>query len=337
MNFNMATLHREFVLFNKEIKLTTNRKESLKTSRKTIKKRIKKWFSENKPNELQPKFWGQGSFEMNTTINPILTTNEDGEKILKYDLDYGVYFIEKVGEDNQRAIQTWHNWIFDAVDDHTNMDSIDKNTCVRVVFADYHHIDLPIYYKNGEIPQLAHRIKSWIDSDPKAFYEWFNSNKTLQLERIVRALKAWKNYRETNNTNLKLPSGFELTILAKNNYHEDEFDDVAFRETIRNIDVELNKPNGFKCLRPTTPIDEDVFSGYSETRKNNFLSALKSLLNDCDRAKNENNFKKASEYLRDNQFGNRFPKGDDMDDVKKSEDLKRSIGKFDISPKPYGY
>jgi len=333
----MAILHKEYNNFNSEVKLTPARKESLKTSKKSIRKRIQKWFSDNKPDELQPKFAGQGSFEMNTTVNPIPVVDNDGNRLLKYDLDYGVYFIEKKGENNKRSIQTWHDWVFDAVDDHTNKDSIDKNTCVRVIFVDGHHIDLPIYYKKDEVIELAHKSKDWIVSDPKEFYEWFNDKKTSQLERIVRYLKAWKNYRELNNTNLKLPSGFEMTILATNNYVADDNDDVAFRETVRKINTELNKPNGFKCLRPTTPKNEDVFGGYSDTRKNNFLSTLKSLLDDCDKAKDTKNFKKASEYLRNNQFGTRFPLGEDKDEEQKSNELKRSIEKSMIIPKPYGY
>lgn len=333
----MAVLHKEFINYNKNIKLSDARKDSLKKSRKELRKKMRTWFKENKPNELQPKFGGQGSFDMNTGVNPIPIYDEDGEKLLKYDLDDGVYFIERNDEDNKRAISTWHDWVFDSVDNHTGEDSIRKTTCVRVVFADGHHIDLPIYYKIDELIELAHKSKSWQESDPKEFVEWFNNLKTKQLERIVRYLKAWKNYRENNNSSLKLPSGFELTILASNNYVEDDNDDKSFRETIRNIDYELNKTNGFKCIRPTTPVNEDVFEDYSKTRKKDFLNTLSSLLKDLDKADEENNFKKASEVLRDNQFGNRFPLGEDKDEKDKSKDLSKAIGMASITPKPYGY
>lgn len=333
----MATLHKEFIGFNKQIRLTDSRKEKLKTSRKDIKKKIRKWFKDNKPDELQPKFHGQGSFEMNTGNNPIPVTDVDGNALLKYDLDFGVYFIEKDGEDNKKTIDTWHNWVYQAVENHTNQKPIKKTTCIRVLFSDGHHLDLPIYYKLEDVIELAHKSKDWIESDPKEFYEWFNNLKKAQLERILRYLKAWKNYREEKNTNLKLPSGFELTILAANNWVEDDNDDKAFRETIRKIDEELNKDNGFKCLRPTTPKDEDVFADYSETRKTNFLNTLSNLLSDLDRAKDEKNFKKASETLRDNQFGERFPLGEDADEKDKSNNLGAAIGSAAIRPKPYGY
>ena len=332
----MAVLHKEFTKYNKEIKLTASRKEKLKTSRKDIKKKIRKWFEENKPNELQPKFHGQGSFEMNTGINPIPEKDDENNTLLKYDLDYGVYFIEKEDEDNRKLIDTWHNWVYNAVENHTDKKPIRKTTCIRVVFSDGHHLDLPIYYKLEDVIELAHKSKDWIKSDPKEFYEWFNNLKNAQLERIVRYLKGWKNYRELNNTSLKLPSGFELTILAANNYVEYDNDDKAFRETVRKVDEELNKTNGFKCLRPTTPKDEDVFENYSETSKNNFLTTLRSLLNDLDRAKDEKNFKKASEILRNNQFGDRFPLGEDENEKDKSNNLGSSIGAALVKPKPYG-
>ena len=332
----MARLHKEFIHFNRELKLTTVRKDGLKNSRKEIKRKIRNWFDENKPDELQPKFAGQGSFETNTIVNPIPEYENDVIR-RRYDLDYGIYFIENDGEDNKRAIETWHNWVFEAVEDHTDQAPIKKNTCVRVIFADGHHLDLPIYYKKDGIITLAHKTKDWIESDPKEFYDWFNTEKNAQIERIVRYLKAWKNYRENKNSSVKLPSGFSLTILAVNNYAEFDNDDQSFRETIWKMHSELSRTAGFKCLRPTTPVGEDVFQEYSETRKTNFMNALESLLGDMERADDEKNFREASEILRNNQFGSRFPLGEDKDDDKKSASLAAALGAAGIKPKPYGY
>ncbi len=50
----MARLHKEFIQFNKELKLTTVRRDGLRKSRKDIKRKIRNWFAENKPDELQP-------------------------------------------------------------------------------------------------------------------------------------------------------------------------------------------------------------------------------------------------------------------------------------------
>lgn len=330
----MATLHKEYNKFIKIIRLTDNRKKSLKKSRKQLRKTIRNWFAEKKSDKLQPKFYSQGSFMMNTIINPIPV-----DELVKYDLDDGIYFIEKPNEDNRENIDTWHNWVYESVNNHTKKETIRKKSCVRVIFADGHHIDLPIYYQLDQdgTPELAHRKESWKDSDPKKFTEWFNEKAAgnAQLTCMVQYIKAWKNFKENKNTHLKLPSGFALTILVVNNYVEDDNDDVAFRETIRAMYNELSKIGGFQCLRPTTPEGENIFADYYITAETNFLNALKNLLEDCDRANEEKNFKTASEYLRDNQFGDRFPKGEDIDEDEKARNLAKSLSSDKIKPKPY--
>ncbi len=328
----MATLHKEYNVFYDKIKLTGKRKDDLLGSRKSLREKIEKWFSENKSDRLQPTFAGQGSFEMDTTVNPIVEI-KDGVEFRKYDLDDGVYFYEKAGENNRENIDTWHNWVYEAVNTHTVKETQRKNTCVRVIFADGHHIDLPIYYKNGNTPQLAHRSEGWINSDPVEFTEWFQKNASKQIKRLVRYLKAWKDFRKDKNSNLNLPSGFALTILVVNHYKEYDNDDEAFRETIRSMYNSLSSYNGFKCLRPTTPKGENVFADYSDTRKSDFLTQLKNLLNDCDKAKDEKNFKKASEYLRDKQFGDRFPKGDDVDEKSQKKQMSDTLKTAYIPPK----
>ncbi|TCI95089.1 cyclic GMP-AMP synthase DncV-like nucleotidyltransferase [Tenacibaculum sp. M341] len=334
----MATLHKEYNTFYNTIKLTDNRKDGLLGSRKAIRKKVKDWFKEHKSDRLQPTFKGQGSFEMDTTVNPIVVKDENGNELRAYDLDDGIYFKEKENENNRENIATWHNWVYEAVKNHTNTkDPIRKNTCVRVVFANGHHIDLPIYYKDGDTPELAHRSKDWIDSDPVAFTDWFIKKSNKQMKRLVRYIKAWKDYRQQKNTHLKLPSGFALTILIVNNYVSDDDDSTAFRETVRNIYNTLTSYNGFKCLRPTVPVNDDVFAEYSDSRRENFLTTLYSLVNDCDRANDETNFKKASEYLRDYQFGDRFPKGNDTDENAQKKSMSDELKTAYIPPKPYGY
>lgn len=330
----MATLHKEFIKFNKDIKLTSTRKEDLVGSRNAIKERIKKYFREEKSRELQPKFHPQGSFEMNTTVNPIPEKDDSGKTLRKYDLDYGVYFVENSGENNKKSISTWHDWVYNAVKSHTEK-SIRKNTCVRVYFSDGHHIDLPIYYKKGDNnPELAHRSKGWLISNPVEFTNWFNdeAKKDQQLRRIVRYLKAWKNYRQIKNTHLKLPSGFALTILATNNFTPNQSDDVAFMNTVKAIRDKLNRR--FECLRPTTPKGENVFGDYSTSRENDFMNTLNALLNNCLKAHSEPNFRKASEYMR-KDFGDRFPLGEDATDNEKSSRLGGFLGSS-IAKKPYG-
>lgn len=331
----MAVLHKEFVEFDKKIRLTEAKKTDLKNSREGLRKQIKSWFSQNKSDEIQPKFHTQGSQQMNTGNNPIAFF-ENGEKLYPYDLDDGIYFIEKEGENNRRTIEEWHQWVYTAVEGYTAKNPEKKNACIRVVFSDGHHIDLPIYYKEGDEIELAHKADGWLETDPKAFYEWFNKKKNTAIERITRIIKAWKNYQENEDDDLKLPSGFELSILVVENYVEDDSLDDSFRLTMTAILEKLEKPMGFKCLRPTTPVGEDLFKDYDLERRSKFLEKLRHLIEDAEKAKEESNFKRATEILRDKQFGDRFPYGEDRDEKEKSKRLENCLIGAVVNPKPYG-
>lgn len=281
----MANLHDTFIEFDCDvIKLGSIKKSELRTSRNAVRSDIEKYFDNNRPNH-SVHFKGQGSFVMHTTILPI-----SGE----YDVDDGVYIF---GEKEDRpSPQTAHNWIYEAVKDRTGQETIDKNTCVRVQYAKQYHIDLPIYYKTessndeftidtDEIPQLAHKSKSWIASDPYAFKLWFENeaNGKPQLKRIVRYLKAWTDNKRDVNGKLILPSGLVLTILACNNYHSNDRDDLSLLETLKNIqkkiDDRANFFGSYVCYRPTIDENENLLKKYSSnTTKNNFLDTLDSFI-----------------------------------------------------------
>jgi hypothetical protein len=307
----MANNHEQFIAFNKTIAIIESKKDTLTGNRKALRDVIRKYFKENKPNEIKPAFRSQGSFVMKTTVNPIPQWSEEDKKDLyKYDVDDGIYFIGK--EDDRKSINTYHNWIYDAVKDHTGKGAEDKTTCVRVLYADGHHIDLPIYFKvksDKTIPELAHKSKGWIDSDPKEFFEWFNNlvDEKQQLRRIVRYLKAWCDYRNNQNTSIKMPSGFMMTILASNNISYNDRDDIALKETLENIQDSINKDYGgkFECKRPTTPKGEDLFANYSDTKRDNFLNQLNSFVTSAQQAIAGKNPKESCLKWQ-KHFGDRF-------------------------------
>lgn len=309
----MANNHDQFIVFNDTIELTKTKKDTLKGNRTVLRRTIKKYFDENKPDEIKPNFRSQGSFVMKTTVNPIPRKTDDGKKDLyKYDVDDGVYFIGDEGENDRKSIDTYHNWIYDAVKDHTEKGAEKKNTCVRVCYADGHHIDLPIYYKideDGSIPELAHKSKGWIDSDPKEFFEWFNNlvYSNQQLRRIVRYLKAWCDYRNFQNSSVKMPSGFIMTILTSENIVYDTRDDIALKKTIENIQKKIDKNHGgkFECKRPTTPRGEDLFANFSNARRDYFLSQLDSFITSARQAIDGKN-PKTSCLKWQKHFGDRF-------------------------------
>ena len=95
----MANLHQAFLDFNDSIQLDSNHKDSLRSSRNAVRDRIRRFFNE-KGFSLQPRFHGQGSFMMNTIIEPLSK---------EFDIDDGVYFISD--NDPEYSVQTFHNWI----------------------------------------------------------------------------------------------------------------------------------------------------------------------------------------------------------------------------------
>lgn len=288
----MADCHSLFQDFNKAIALGSDRKKELRRSRDAVRKKIRRYFQEQQKG-FSPKFHGQGSFMMNTIIEPL-----DKE----FDIDDGIYF--EVESEPKQKISTLHRWVLEAVKGHTNQDPIDKQTCVRVVYANSYHIDLPIYYiAPGETPQLAHKGKGWIESDPREFLRWFNDqvDEAKQLKRIVRYLKAWSDYRKGD-----LPSGLIFSILAVSNISFNDRDDVAFYETLVNIKSSLDSE--FVCHRPTTPKDEDLLEDYSNTNKDYLLGRLNSFIRDAEKAlSDETSLEDASKAWRRHFDRNRFP------------------------------
>ncbi len=312
----MANCNEHFKEYNGVIRLTDARRKKLKSSRRELRNKVRKWFKENKPNETQPKFGGQGSMMMDTIINPIPRKVIEGkEEVTKlyYDVDDGIYFEGDKSVDDRPTPATYHNWVYEAVKGHTNTDPIDKNTCIRTIFSDGRNIDQPIYYKKGAIPELAHKRDGYIESDPRAFTEWFNekAEKESQLRHLVRYGKGWCDKREFENESKSMPSGLIITILfAENAVYRKDRDDIALKETLLAVQTKLTK--SFECNRPTTPKGENLLKDYAH--KDYFLKCLADFIEDAKKALQEKNFRKSTELWR-KHLSERFPLGEDKDDI----------------------
>ena len=296
----MANNHEQFIAFNESI--TSSKCGTLKTNREKIREKIRKYFKGKWPYKIQPQFHWQGSYAMHTILNPI--KDEDGLGV--YDLDDGVYFIGD-SLDQRETVDWYHNEVLEAVKDHTTQGSEDTKPCVRVNYADRHHVDLPIYFMvdGDKHPTLAHKADLWMDSDPREFLKWFNGREEHpQLRRIVKYLKAWADYTNACK-NGKMPTGCILTMLAVKHYSANGRDDIAMKDVLNSIYDELSAEDGFHCYRPTFPENEDLFEHYKESRKNFFLNQLKLFSQDATRAVESKNQKdgclKWQKY-----FGDRF-------------------------------
>ena len=297
--------HKLLSDFDSAIRLNDSKKSKLKSNQSALRNKIKKHFKDN--DWGTPKFHTQGSFLLNTNLNPIKKTTGDGEVKEEYDLDDGVYFI--CSEADRKEPATYHDRIMKAVKGH-GVSEVDKATCVRVIYTDGHHIDLPSYWLAivGDAPQLTHKSNGYTDSDPKEFKSWVdkkisNVNSNGQLRRVIRYLKAWKDYREDSNSSLRMPSGFILTILACNNFVASDQDDASLRKTLIAIKSKLDFK--FECYRPTTPTNEELLGKYS---KDSLLDELDKIIINANKVDDSDCEYESSEHWR-KSFGHRFPLG----------------------------
>ena len=331
----MANCNNLFTEFNKSIRLDDNRRVTLREKRNDLRKRINGGYDVVKNLdrlEHVMEFQSQGSYVMDTIINP---SNQDDQ----YDIDDGIYFLGSLSRDDRPQPATFHNWIIKSIEagksDNEIEEIVDKNTCVRVVYKGRngdlnYHVDLPIYYTiDIRQPDLADKKEWWHISNPIEFIIWFENKiksgfkkefilesrlysnefdtwlndmrkKDHQLRKIVRYLKAWGDFIKGD-----MPPGIVMTILAGENYAEDLRDDIALKNTLINISDYLNN-NGFKCIRPTTPIGEDLFENYKPEEKEYFKNALNSFIESAKQAIEMENQKSACRKWQ-KHLGDRFP------------------------------
>ena len=308
----MADMAKEFSQFHGKITLSSAKKASLRTSRDALRERIRNYFK----NDLKlpvPKFRGQGSYSMDTMINPL-----DGE----FDIDDGVYLLHLDNQDKNDwpTPATVHGWLVKATEGHTNEKPTDKNTCVRVRYAGQYHVDFPNYGElRGKYLLAEKGDKDWHESDPLAITDWFKGEvgkcgNDGQLRRLVRYLKAWADFQSRRRG--KMPSGLILTVLAANNFRGNERDDVALAETAAAISGTVQ--NAFTVYNPVDH-SEKLTDRLSPQQKERFQAAIADLANQAEKALDAEDAAEASDLLR-GQFGDRFPK---VDSKEKEGNAKR--------------
>lgn len=300
MNFD-----KQFKDYHEEIKLSSSKKKELvgdkdkKGSRDALRDKIKKDFKDK--GRKQPKFHMQGSFSMNTTINPISA---------EYDLDDGVY-LQNI--DTSKPIKEWetpetvHKWIFDAVDGHTSKTPTDMNLCVRVHYADEKkHIDLPIYAQKDDIYYLAVKGTGWVESDPKEIKDWFMDevkDKGEQYRRISRYFKGWKDFREDKNKQVKLYGGFQLTVIASYDFVTNDSDEESFYRTVKKINSKLWKYKD-KIKHPKKS-SKNLIEHYTEARREKFVEEFEKMFEQAKKAYEETDCVEKSKKWQ-KVFGDRF-------------------------------
>lgn len=303
------SLHDCFIDFNSKITISANKKESILKSRNTIRDVIRNYFKD----ELrlnQPKFKIQGSFAINTALQPI--------KENEVDIDDGLYLQYADDEDSWPTPREIHKTVMQALENQTKDGCEDKSNCIRVIYRNDYHVDIPIYIMKDSHALLANKkANEWQTSDSKDFKDWFFENRqNEQTTRIVKYLKAWRDYKE-----IKMAS-IELTILAVTHHIKDDNDAVAVQKTVESIYTELNSS---RCImKPVAPY-ENLWE--DKTDIDTVLAKIKQLKGDLEFAVTNSSEHRASLILRE-QFGDKFPL------IKDAED-SNSLRSYDIGPKPW--
>jgi hypothetical protein len=319
----MANCDDLFQTYDETIAVTSARKKKLRKSRNAIRDRIRSHFKDVLKVKV-PKFHGQGSYSMDTLVNPL----PGGD----YDIDDGVY-LQHLGDDPAEwpTAATVHKWIVDATTGYTDDDPEDRPRCVRVIYKGDppYHVDLPCYVMSStDVPLLFDKSRekastapvSPYESDPRAMTDWFTDrvDEDDQLRRIVRYFKGWKDYQRDRGAGVA--KGLALTILATETFVSDERDDVAFAKTVSAAYARLSV--SIAITKPVTPY-EDLTATWTKKQREDFLERLKQLRDRANDALDEESKAKAAKIWQ-KVLGDRFPDAEPEEEPKKEKALQTS-------------
>ena len=209
-------------------------KDKLREQREANRNRLKK----NRPDHIRlngDHFIPQGSMAINTTVQ-----EEDNA----YDIDDGVWFyaedLKKKDGTVLTARETQEMVRFALKDPKFDKQPEIHNNCVRVFYAEGHHVDVPAYRKldadtEDERQELA-SAKGFAASDPTEINRWFEDRvEALNDERdgagsqLRVMVRLTKRFARSRGDEWDMPNGLKLTMLVEECYPSNyERDDEAF-------------------------------------------------------------------------------------------------------------
>ena len=307
----MADCNKLFLDYNKAITPTSTQRQTMKTSRKSLEKKIADKLYEKL--EMRVTFYTQGSdaHKMKTII-----IKEDGT----FDSDRGVYLPRKPSVSGE----TVQGYIYDAVKDHTKAGAQHRKKCIRVIFQCEYNIDFPAYYEvDGEdFAYMAIKAHDWIKDDPWHMITWLEKYKDAdgQYIRMIKYLKGWASKRKCNG---KMPSGIALAVWTARYFSaEAGRDDKCLLKLLKAIKAAVQY--SVTCYAPVEPFD-DLTAKLTKAQKDNFLEELTLFCEEAQKAIDEEDKLKASKIWR-KYLGDRFPEGVSKEDEKRADTLLASAG-----------
>jgi cyclic GMP-AMP synthase DncV-like protein len=200
----------------------------------------------------------QGSYAMYT-----INQHPDGD----YDIDEAIIFAK---DDLPSSSWRSRKRIEEAMQEgggNFSQEPEAKTNCVRVYYAEGHHIDLAIYrqYEDEDGQEVyEHAGTEWTPRHPMKITNWFNDTvhqlspprgqgATVakgQMRRVVRWLKMFAKSRESWD----LPRGLIISVLVAECYKSDPYgDDVSLYNTIVSIRDWLNANEAKEVPNPVDP------------------------------------------------------------------------------------
>ncbi|PWU09497.1 MAG: hypothetical protein C5B50_27350 [Verrucomicrobia bacterium] len=228
-----------------EVNLPQAVKDKLRDQRQANRDRLKK----NRPEGIRlcdDHFIPQGSMAINTTIQA---------PDFSYDIDDGVWFHAddlKKPDGSAMTSKEAQEMVRDALKDpkFNKQPEIHQN-CVRVFYAEGHHVDIPVYRKSDEGTARERQelagANGFTASDPTEINVWFiervaDLNKARpgagsQLRVMVRLMKR---FARSRGEDWDMPNGLKLTMLVDECFPSGyERDDEAFYHVLRNLKLRL--------------------------------------------------------------------------------------------------
>ena len=206
-------------------------KDKLRENRQTNRDRLK----DNRSKTIRLNdghFIPQGSMAINTTIQ-----HPEND----YDIDDGVWFYKedlKKKDGSDLSAYDLQVMVRDALtDDRFNKKPKIIGNCVRVFYAEGHHVDVPCYRLVSAGTVLEHQElageSGWVLSDPTEINVWFEErvqalNKLRggaggQLRKMIRLMKR---FARSRGDGWDMPNGLKLTMLCEecfpSNYMRDD-------------------------------------------------------------------------------------------------------------------
>jgi hypothetical protein len=194
--------------------------------------------------------WLQGSYKFGTQIRP-------AAKAQQFDIDLGVYFdpgrfndLKHSASDLKAHVQA--SMAAYAADPQTDALRVEppKEFCSRVTFSEDFHIDVPAYRHPS--PELASQTKGFVESDPRALYDWWvnafaSDAQRDRARRVVRYLKMWAALKYKGAE--KPPSSILMTVAVAEafkgiNEATISGDDELFVAAVANVSAFLRESRG---------------------------------------------------------------------------------------------